>query len=165
MLFRIAIVIFLIFLILDVVIALGFYVVLKPVNKNLALLSSFFRVLFNAILGIGLLALALLFIDAYIYSELIAYIFSIFHLFILGYLVFKSGYIPRILGVLVIIASFCYILTMYGDFLLPKEWYEALYLPASFVASGELLFEVWLLLKGSEIQTKCQKLYFTEDLA
>ena len=99
---------------------------LKPVNMNLALLSSVFRLVFTAIIAISFLALVLLFINAYSYGVLIAVIFFISHLFVLGYLIFKSGYIPRILGVFLILAAFSYLIVNYGNIILPKELYEAL---------------------------------------
>ena len=152
LLFRMGIASYLIVLILDVVVALLLYVVLKPVNKNLALLQMWLRLIYTAIAGISLFALVLLFINAYSYGILIAYIFFISHIFVLGYLVFKSGYIPRSLGVFLIIASFSYIILSYGDFLLPKEWYDALLmiavLPATF---AEISLGIWLLLKGAKI--------------
>lgn len=143
--------IYLIILMFDVVVALGLYVILKPVNKNLALLSSGLRLLYTSIIGISLFALVLLFPNEYSYGKLIAYIFFISHIFVLGYLVFKSNYIPRGLGVFLMIASFCYIILLYGDYILPKEWFEVLVLismlPATF---AELSLGIWLLLRGGK---------------
>jgi hypothetical protein len=53
---------------------------------------------------------AMLFLDGFNYNWDIGMIFFGLHLLVLGYLVFKSGYIPRILGVLVIIASWGYLI-------------------------------------------------------
>ncbi len=143
---------YLIVLALDVVVALALYVILKPVNKNHALLATVLRLVYTAIMGISLFALVLLFINEYSNGQLIAYIFFISHLFILGLLVFKSGYIPRSLGIFLIIASFCYIITLYGDFILHKELYEILFMiaivPATF---AELSLGIWLLFKGGKI--------------
>ena len=151
-LFYIAITCYFIILALDAVVALALYVILKPANKNLALLAAFFRVMYTAIMVISLLALVFLFINAYSYGLLIAYIFFIPHLFVLGYIVFESGYIPRILGVLLIIGSFCYIITIYGLFFIPKEVYELLlvivFLPE---VIAEMSLAVWLLLKSAKI--------------
>ena len=152
LLFGIGIAIYLIILILDMVVALAFYIVLKPGNKNLSLLMAVSRLIYAAIVVISLLALVLLFVDAYSYGLLIAYIFFIFHLLVLGFLVFKSGYIPRSLGVLLIIASFCYLILNYGEFLLPRELYDILFmiamLPATF---AEISLGLWLLLKANKL--------------
>ena len=55
LLFRIAICIYLIVAILDVVVAWALYVFLKPVNKSLSLLTAWFRVVYAAILAVVLL--------------------------------------------------------------------------------------------------------------
>ena len=152
LLFGIGIAIYLIILILDMVVALALYIVLKPGNKNLSLLMAVSRLIYAAIVVISLLALVLLFVDAYSYGLLIAYIFFIFHLLVLGFLVFKSGYIPRSLGVLLIIASFCYLILNYGEFLLPRELYDIIFmiamLPATF---AEISLGLWLLLKANKL--------------
>jgi len=152
LLFGLGIASYLIILALDAVIALALYVILKPVNKSLSSLAAVLRLLYTAIMGISLFALVLLFSNEYSYGKLIAYIFFISHIFVLGYLVFKSGYIPRSLGVLLIIASFCYLILLYGDFILPKNWYEALSLIAMLPATfAEISLGIWLLFKRAKI--------------
>ena len=147
MLLGIAAVVYLIILTFDAAIALALYVILKPANKNLASLTSALRLLYVAIMVIILLALVFQFIDVYSYAtiKLIGYIFFTCHLFVLGYLVFKSGYIPRILGVLLIIASFCYIPLFYVNFLVPEALLMILFVP---MVIGELSLGLWLLWKG-----------------
>lgn len=54
LLFRLGICSFIIVAILDVVVAWALYVLLKPVNKSLSLLSAWFRLVYAAILGIAL---------------------------------------------------------------------------------------------------------------
>ena len=75
-------------------------------------------------------------------------------MFVLGYLVFKSDYIPRILGVLLIIASFGYLINSFANFLLPNYAnYEAIFQIVLGVPMfiGELSLCLWLLLKGAKI--------------
>ncbi|MFX0071190.1 MAG: DUF4386 domain-containing protein [Candidatus Hermodarchaeota archaeon] len=151
-LFYVAIACYLIILTLDVVVALALYIVLKPANRNLALLSSILRLLYTAIALVSYLALAFLFIDTYNYGVLIAYIFFIPHIFVLGYVVFKSVYLPTNIGILLIIASLSYIFLLYGHFFIPKEWYNPLSLIFTLLAIiGELSIALWLLLKGAKI--------------
>ncbi|MCW4033622.1 MAG: DUF4386 domain-containing protein [Candidatus Bathyarchaeota archaeon] len=147
--FRLGIASYLIILILDVVVAVGLYVVLKQVNKNLTLLQMWLRLIYTAIAGISLIALVFLFINAYSYGQLIAYAFFIPHIFVLGYLVFKSGYIPRIIGILLIIASFCYVILLYGAFLFPQNWLEtSLLIVMPLAIIGEISIGIGLLWKG-----------------
>ena len=149
-LFGIAFAGYLIILMLDVVIALALYVILKPVNKILASLTAVLRLLYAAILVIGLLAIAFQFIDVYGYGtiKLIGYVFFTAHVFVLGYSVFKSEYIPRSLGILLIIASFCYIILLFGDFLVPDVLLPIFVVPA---AIAELSLGIWLLWKRAKI--------------
>jgi hypothetical protein len=171
-LFRIAICIYLIVAILDVVVAWALYVFLKPVNKSLSLLTAWFRVVYAAILAIVLLNLVIalhllsgadyltvfetdqlyaqtmLFLDAFDYGWNIGLVLFGLHLLILGYLVFKwSGYIPKILGVLLIIAAFGYLTDSFGKLLSPN--YDANI--AMFTFIGEVLLIFWLLIKGARI--------------
>ena len=130
----------------DVVVALGLYALLKLVNNNLALLAMVLRLVYVA------LTLVFLFAIPYSYGQLVAYTFFILHLFVFGYLVFKSGYIPRSLGVLLVIASFCFLIANYGRFLLPREWYDPLFMIVFVPATiSEISLGIWLLLRGARI--------------
>lgn len=110
-LFFFAVVGYLLVLALDSIIGLALYVVLKPTSIRLAVLTAVLRVLYACILAIGLFALVLQIIDVYGYAaiKLFGYIFFALHVFFLGYSVLKSGYIPKTIGLLLIFASFTYI--------------------------------------------------------
>jgi len=149
--FHIAVVLYLIILALDAAIALALYIVLKPANKILASLSGIFRLLYAAIAVISVLALTFQFIDVYSYETIklwIGYVFFTCHVFVTGYAVFKSGYIPRVLGILLIIASFCYVMAFYVSFLVPPA---LLLICMVCMIVGELSLSLWLLLKGNKI--------------
>ena len=140
---------YLLVLALDSIIGLALYVVLKPSNKNLAMLTATLRLLYAGILVIGLFALVLHIVDVYGYEniKLLGYIFFSLHIFVLGYTVSKSGYIPRILGVLLINASFTYIV-FFIDFHLPEE----IKLILMFImAVAELSLSIWLMVKRSSL--------------
>jgi len=171
LLFRIGICSFTIVIVLDVVVAWALYVLLKPVNKSLSLLAAWFRLVYATIFGIALANLfnvlrllsdadyltvfeidqlyaqVMLSLNAFSDGWQIGYVFFGLHLFVLGYLVFKSGYIPKILGVLLIIAGLGYLIDSYAIFLLPN--YEATIGYVTFI--GEVLFMLWLLIKGAKI--------------
>jgi len=161
MLFGIAVVMYLIILTFDGSIALGLYVIFKPVKKNLASLMAVLRLLYVAFAVVGILALIFQFIDVYSYEtiKLIGYVFFACHLFVTGYSVFKSGYIPRILGVLLIVASFCYVI-FYVNFLVP----EALLLIIMVcMATGEISLDIWLLLKSAKIHEMIEEKMNTSE--
>jgi hypothetical protein len=149
MLFGFAVVGYLLVLALDSIIGLALYVVLKPANKNLASLTAVFRLLYAGTLIIGLFALTFQIIDVYSYAsiKLLGYIFFALHILILGYSVLKSGYIPKSLGILLIFASFTYIV-FFVDLHLP-ETLQVIIMLTMLVA--ELSLSIWLLLKRDKI--------------
>ena len=178
LLFRIGIFSFVIMVIFDVVLAWALYVLLKPASKSLSLLAAWFRLVNGTIFGIALYNLlsvlqllsgadyltvfetgqlhaqVMLFLNSFNHTWLIGLVFFGFHLFVLGYLIFKSGYIPRILGVLLIVASLVYLIDSFANFLLPNYTnYATIFLLIVAVPSviAELSFTFWLLLKGGKI--------------
>jgi len=95
-------------------------------------------------------SLALLFLDAHQDGVLIWGIFFGLHLTALGYLVYQSGYVPRILGVLLLLGSFGYTIESVATFTLPDNILLS-YLSMGllgFAVIGELSFAIWLMLKG-----------------
>lgn len=155
-LLSIAAFVYLIILALDASIALGFFVLLKPTNRILASLSGNLRLLYVAIMVISVLALSFQFIDVNNYAtiKLIGYLFFTCHIFITGFTIFKSGYIPRVFGVLLIIAFFSYILAFYVSFLVSEV---LLLIFMLFMIVGELSLSLWLLLKGAKISELISK--------
>jgi len=155
--------------------AWALYVLLKPVNKDLALLFLLLNLsgvaiecmnmlnLFTATLLLSgadylkifqvnqLQALAMLFLNLYSNGFMIAQVFYGAWLFPLGYLVFKSGFLPKILGILLMVDCFGILLWFFQFFLFPN--YEAISYP-SFVVGfiAELSISLWLLIKGVKDQ-------------
>ena len=134
----------------NVVVVLALYVLLKPVNKELALFMGIFR-LINTILFA--LNMVFLFIEPLLFNfiHMIGILFYALHILILGFLIFKSGYIPRILGVLLIIGgAIGYLPESLTYFFFPN--YAWIISPGLTVASiAEISLGLWLLLKGTKI--------------
>ena len=176
-LFRIGIASDLIMIICDVALALLFYVLLRAVSESLSLLAAFFRLIQAAILGANLLtlfvvlqmlngtgylsgfgahqlnALAFIFLDIHSIGYSIGLVFFGINCLILGYLVFASGYFPRILGVLLIMASAGYLVDSFACVLLTNYGaYENIFNFVVFIPAfiGELSMCLWLLIKGVE---------------
>ncbi len=151
--------------------ALALYKLLKPVNKNHASLMVILALvgipiamlnMLNQIVVTHLLsgaeylkvfdasqlhALVLLFINFHKSGVFIAQIFWGLWLLPLGYLVYKSGYFPRIIGVLLMLGCFGYLIDFFIFFFIPK--YEGI---MRIFGLSELIFTAWLLLKGVKIQ-------------
>ncbi|MFD2724675.1 DUF4386 domain-containing protein [Hyunsoonleella rubra] len=144
-LFIFAVVGYLVVLALDSIIGFALYLVLKPANKSLALYTAALRLLYAGLLIIGLPAFVFQIIDVYGYEsiKLIGYIFFATHIFVLGYSVFKSEYIPKSLGILLILASFTYIV-FFVDVYLPESL-KVIVMLLMFVA--ELTLSIWLIVK------------------
>ncbi|NLP58089.1 DUF4386 domain-containing protein [Lutibacter sp. B1] len=160
-------------LICDVVVAWALYVFLKPVFKYLSLLTAWFRLIYAAMYLVALVNLikvlnlldinkqSKLLDQTQFYDSITFYINSFHHewsfgliifgiyLILLGYLVFKAEYVPKIFGILLIIAGFGYLINTLGLFLFPNINTEFLLI----TFFGELIFMIWLLIKGSKIKT------------
>lgn len=171
LLFRFFIFLFLMILILDVIVAWALYGFFKQVDKSLSMLSAWFRIVYCAIFGASFLNLlsVLPFInnasqsEVFVMSSLkgfldmwsLGLIVLSFHLFLLGYLMLKAGFIPNILGFLTLFAANCYLLSNMANLLLPTyEVYKGtvdmvLSLP---MALGELGLAIWLLVKRGKIR-------------
>ena len=167
-LFRIGIACFLIVALLDVIVTWALHVLLEPVNKSLSLLAAWFRLVYAAVFSIALMPLLAVLhllsraeslkgletnqLNAQVMLSLSAFksgwdlglvIFG-FHLLVLGYLIFKSSFIPKWLGVLVGIAGIGYLADGFGKILIPDYSITV----AMFTFVGEFLLIFWLLSKG-----------------
>ncbi len=94
-------------------------------------------------------ALVMLFLELRQYGTLIPQVLS-FWMLLLGYLVFKSRFIPRILGILLMLGGLCYTAQAVLLLLLPD--FNATIL-GLFAFVEEALFYLWLLIKGVKDQT------------
>ncbi len=145
----IAIVGYLLVLLLDSIIGFALYVVLKPTNEKLALLTGALRLLYAWVVISGLIALALQIVDVYGYAAIqkLGYIFFALHILVLGYAVFKSGYMPKGLGILLILASFTYAV-FFVDLHLPEALNIIIMLT---MAIAELSLSIWLMVKRNSL--------------
>jgi hypothetical protein len=90
------------------------------------------------------------FLDLHHAGYLIVHIFFGLWLLPLGYLVYKSGFFTRILGVFLMIACFGYLIDVFTFFLFPN--FDATIGQFTFI--GELIVPFWLLFKGGKIPEK-----------
>lgn len=168
LLFRFGIVSFFIGQLIYIILPLLFYKLLSPVNKNLAGLMvilifvslpiSFVNELNNfAVLRLinsgsidqnQLQSQVMLFLNLRQDGISISGIFWGLWLFPLGYLVFKSGFFPRILGILLMIAGVGYVFDSFAHFIFPGIKFKM----AAFTFIGEVLFLLWLIIKGLNVK-------------
>ena len=160
-LFRMGIAGSLITQLIQIVVVLVLYQLFRSVDKNHASLMVIFALVgipiamlntLNRIAALQLLNSAdqmMLFLNLNAQGVIIASIFWGLWLFPLGYLIYKSGYFPKILGILVIIAGFGYLLGSFMHLLLPT--YGTIIQVLELMTFGEVLFMVWVLLKGAKL--------------
>jgi hypothetical protein len=119
---------------------------LNEVN-HLAALRLFAGAADGAFTASQLQAQAMLFLDMRENGILVTLVFWGLWLVPLGFLVFKSGFLPRVLGVLLVIAGAGYVIDV-GTQLTSSG------LPTigQFTFVGEILFTLWLLIKGVNVE-------------
>lgn len=159
--------------VIEIVLAAVLYALLRPVSRPLSLGASLARVaegvvmaagnLFTSILtlvavgGAGYLAvfspeqrdaLALFFQEANDYVVLTwGFLFAL-SLVLTGWLVYRSGFFPKIPGVLLILAGVGYFAQSYGTIVAPAAADLLTTVVLVLAIPGELVFALWLLIKG-----------------
>ena len=155
--------------------AWALYVLLRPINKNIALLFLLLNLGGVAVQCLNMLiyflpvlllsgadylkvfqieqlqTLAISFLYLYDNGFMIAQFFYAAWLFPLGYLVFKSGYLPKILGIIVMIECFGWLMYPLQFFLFPAyEVISNLSFAIGFI--GEFGLTLWLLIMGVNVE-------------
>ncbi|MDQ6769745.1 MAG: DUF4386 domain-containing protein [Gemmatimonadota bacterium] len=157
----------------DITLSLVMYELLRAVRKDLALLAAFFGLVSTAVFAIAELfyfgssllvggagylksfspdqvnALGLLSLKMYGLGGGIFMVFYGLATFLRGYLIYRSGYLPRALGALMALAGLGFIASNFLQVLSPAYAYDVLLLPM-FLAGVSAT--VWLLVKGVDVQ-------------
>ena len=174
-LFRLSIVSALLIFLADVALVLVYYQLLKPVNRNMAILMVILNLLAVPIAMLNELnqfavlffvqgpdslrtftpdqlhALMSLFMNLHDIGTTIGGIFWGLWLVPFGLLVFKSGFFPRAMGVLLIIECFGFLVQSFVGFLVPGLQADLALLPA-ITGWAELFVPLWLLIRGVNIE-------------
>lgn len=162
------------------------YVLLQPVSKTLSLVATFARLAMTILQGINLLnhffvlllvsgagylsvfapaqldALVLLFLNAHESVVLIWGVAFALHLLLTGYLVYQSGYLPKTIGILLVIAAFCYFIQSFGNLLFPQS--KALFTSIGLLSTLEIALPLWLLFKGVNVEQWNKRAAITQGL-
>ncbi|HVG35021.1 MAG TPA: DUF4386 domain-containing protein [Pyrinomonadaceae bacterium] len=164
----------LVMLVCYIVVTLLFYDLFKPVGRSLSLLAAFFSLVGIAVLAVNSLnhlapliflggahylgafdvnqlqALALVSLRMHARGYTISGVFFGIYMFLLGYLIFKSGFLPRILGVLMAVGGLSNLLNSFAVFLFPTLMAR---LPDIVLLAGiaELALSLWLVAMGVNV--------------
>lgn len=149
--------------ILNLFLVLVLYKLLKPVNKNAGRMMVIFLFLgipiamLNEVNSAAALLviqgsepvydLMALFLEMHEFGVQIASVFWGLWLFPMGYLVYKSNYIPKLIGVLLMIGCFGYLLDSVLFILAPGLGVTV----AQFTFIGEIVLPLWLIIKGVNV--------------
>jgi len=169
-----------------IALALILYILLRPVSRDLALTAVFFNLVTIAIEGVAAVSLATALLPLASASYMIAFApeqinamamlsvrshtsgFGIALIFfgvecvIVGYLIHRSGYMPRSIGVLMTIAGVCYVINSFALLLSPplsSRLFPAILIP-SLIA--ELSLALWLLVMGVNAEKWSQHAHSAE---
>jgi Domain of unknown function (DUF4386) len=156
----------------DITVTLLLYELLRPVGKSLALLAAVFRLVAIAVLiqntmyhfaPLGLLgsapymsvlgaeqarALALYSLRMHGMGYNLSLIYFGFHCLLLGYLISRSDFLPRVLGWVLVPAGLGYLINSFAGFVAPSvagRLFPWVLMPAFF---AELALSLWLLAMG-----------------
>ncbi len=92
--------------------------------------------------------LAMLFLNLHFHGFVVVGIFSGLWLFPLGLLVYRSRFLPRFLGVWLILGGVGWVLLSLTDILLP-QYYDKVFTYLQIPFFGEVALMLWLLIKGT----------------
>jgi hypothetical protein len=158
-----------------VVVTLLLFYLLKPVNRSLSLLAAFFSIVGVAVGAVNVLsqlaalslvggahylaafepgqlqAMALLSLKLNAQGSDIGLTFFGFYCLLVGYLIFRSTFLPRTVGVMMAIAGLCYLINSFAYFLSPGS--AGHLVPYIFIPSvlGEAALTLWLLVFGVNV--------------
>ena len=157
------------------VVTLIFYIMFKPVNKNLSLLALIFGSVASAVMAVNLLnqlapllllhnpgylkaynieqlqSTALFFLNMQSQGYNISLLLFAFYFPIIGVLVYKSKFLPRTLGVIYTLAGLGYLTNSLAWFLFPHL--ASLLFPFVLIPAfiGETSMSFWLIIKGVKV--------------
>ena len=176
-LFRLGIASLILVVALDVLVACALYRVFSPVNKSLSTLAAAMRLVYSAVFMVAIAQLpgvpgvltddsnravfsaeqlnaqASLGLAAFTEIWFVGQFLFGVHLLVEGYLAYRSGYVPRVLGVLLAIAGLGYATDSLGATLSSGSWTPV----SSFTFLGEFLLSLWLLIRAGSIQTNATR--------
>jgi hypothetical protein len=141
---------------LDVVVAWALYRVFKPVSDAMSKLAAWLRVAYAGVFIVaisqlvrmlGLPAQALRRINSFTNIWDAGLVLFGLNLFVMACLAYRSGYVPRLLGVLVAIAGFGYVFDTIVRVLARGSSSDV----SAITGMGEFVFALWLVIRGRRI--------------
>ncbi|MGH3459303.1 DUF4386 domain-containing protein [Aeromicrobium sp.] len=144
-LFRVAVVALYLVVVLDVVVAWALLHVFSPVNQQVSHLAAWFRLAYAAVFAVAISQLVSV-PKRDVFEDIWSAGLILFgaHLVLIGWLAYRSGYVPRWLGILLVVAGAGYAFDSFAGVLTPD--FPITVSTVTFL--GEFLLAVWLLIRG-----------------
>jgi hypothetical protein len=156
-----AVLAFMVVIVMDITVAWGLYVFFKPVNQQISFIGAVLRTVYAVIFAFALSSLFIFLgrdinmiqnmqmsnrLDSFNHLwQMGLFVFSI-HLGVIGYLVLKSTFVPKYLGILLLIAGVGYMIDSIGKTLIADYTLTI----SAFTFIGELVLMIWMLVKGGK---------------
>jgi Domain of unknown function (DUF4386) len=178
-LFRLGLLGDIVVLLAEVVLTAMLYVMFRPVSPTLSLVAAWSRLAMVMVMAVNLVinampmlllngsavagpgeagqlqAIAMLFFDAHQVGIYVWQLFFAMHLLALGYMIVRSSLFPRLLGWMMMVGSFGYLIQGLAEITDSQNAsLSVLYIALLVVVTvGELAFALWLLIRGVRTAT------------
>jgi len=173
-LFRHGIMLYVVNFVGDLLAAWGLYILLKPVSRFFSMFAASLRIIFTILSLVSLMNLltvlqllqphdylkifttgqlqaqVMIALRSFREGWLFCYIFFALYLILIGCLVFISNYIPKLIGVCLIIAGLGWLIDSIQPYLFPSVKTNI----GMITGILELVFMFWLFIKGSRLKEK-----------
>ena len=145
--------------VLDIIVAAALLQVFTPVSRSISMLAAWFRLAYAGVFLVAISQLAGVLRLSGDASQALSHIedfgniwnaslilFGV-HLALLGYLVYRSGFAPKPVGILLVVAGLGYLVDSLGTVLVPDYSVSV----SQFTFVGEVVLIFWLLIKGRRV--------------
>lgn len=151
--------------VLDVIAAGALFEVFASVNRSVSMVAAWFRVAYSAVflaMICGLLEVpalgdqgnqVLIAVNAFTSGWKVSLILFAFHLLLIGYLAYRSGFMAKIFGVLLAVAGLGYLVDGFVSILAPEDSLGF----SGFAFVGEVTLIFWLLIRGRKARAYQEK--------
>lgn len=152
----------------DVAISMTLYLLLAPAGRGLSLVAAAFRLVYSAALGALLVHLfvghqlfttrdaqeqGLAALETFSAGFLVALVFFGVHLVLLGVLLSRSRYVPRLFGVLLVAAGVGYVIDSLSTLMVEGYGGVLAAILLTPAVLGEIGLAFWLLIKGVSVRS------------
>lgn len=159
--FRMAIAGLVAVVVLDVIVAAALFDVFASVNRSISMTAAWFRLTYSAVFLVAICRLlevpallagnpdqAIRVLDAFDATWKVGLSLFAFHLLLIGYLAYTSGFMAKIFGILLMVAGLGYLADAFATILVADFPFSF----ALFFFGGEVALSFWLIIRGRQVR-------------